>query len=458
MNLLKNTISRLSGLFLLSFLMSSCLGNMDPIEYSADATVHSFELDKVLGVNYRFTIDHGAGKIYNVDSMPVLSDTIIDRILIKKLTVLGGVQALTPAGADSLLNLNDSLDLRGTMEVLPDGTAGNPLRLKAWAPDGVHNKEYRLSVRVHQQHADSLSWGSRPVASEISNLTGKLKLVPLGEKVYLFYQGQHTQVVTASKQNAAVWNEETMNGMPADFDYNSVVNYGEHLFVSTASGDVYQSDDALNWQKNEGLSGQQVKCLLVAFPSTGNEHYNNVAGLSAIVSREDGLHFALTDAGASQWTTTGAAVPAKFPVENTSASIYKNNLGVNTAILVGDLQAEQVAESDTSTVVWTTTNGESWYPLSTTSVYDCPRVDNPTVMHYGDHFYVFGRKFDGFYRSKDGLTWQAVNERFLMPVDIRGKESNYTSWVDAQHFIWLVRETPNEVWRGRLNELGFKVR
>ena len=458
MNLLKNTISRLSGLAFLSFLMTSCLGHVDPVEYSADATIHSFELDKVLGVNYKFTIDHAAGKIYNVDSLPVQSDTIIDRILITKMEVFGGAQILNDAGKDSLLNMNDSLDLRGTMEILPDGTPGKPLRIKTWAPDAVHNREYRLSVRVHQQHADSLSWGVAPVAQNISDLSGDMKLVALNEQVYAFYQGNHTQVATAPALNPASWSTSSVNGLPADFDYNSILSYDNRLFTTTASGEVYESADALNWQKNETLSAQQVKCLLVAFPATEGAGRHKVAGLAAVLTGADGLRSALSDAQASTWEKIAAAVPEKFPMEHCAASLYKSNLEVPTAIVVGDIPAEQVAESDTSTVVWTTTDGTSWYPLRTESELDCPKVKNPSVLYYGDRFYVFGRNFETFYSSKDGLTWKAEDKRFLFPESIRGKESNYACWVDERNFIWLLRETPNELWKGRLNVLGFKVR
>ena len=82
-------LSVIVSFLLVSFAMSSCLGEDDPIEYSPNALLQAFELDKVLGVNYQFTIDQLTGEIYNQDSLPVGSDTIIDRILIKTMTGAG---------------------------------------------------------------------------------------------------------------------------------------------------------------------------------------------------------------------------------------------------------------------------------------------------------------------------------------------------------------------------------
>lgn len=48
---------------------------------------------------------------------------------------------------------------------------------------------------------------------------------------------------------------------------------------------------------------------------------------------------------------------------------------------------------------------------------------------------------------------------FLLPKDVELR-GNYSLAVDNDNFIWLVigqsSGTPNEVWRGRLNRLGFK--
>ena len=80
-------LSVISGFLLLCFTMSSCLGDDVKYEYSPNAVLQAFELDEVLGKSYVFTIDQLTGQIYNQDSLPVGSDTIINKILITNFTV-----------------------------------------------------------------------------------------------------------------------------------------------------------------------------------------------------------------------------------------------------------------------------------------------------------------------------------------------------------------------------------
>ncbi|KAA6326669.1 hypothetical protein EZS27_024255 [termite gut metagenome] len=90
------------SLFFASFVIISCLDSDGTIEYSSDDTIHAFELDTIYGKKYLFTIDQINGAIYNIDSVPFTADTIINKILITQLDVLGYV--LT---GDTALNVSD---------------------------------------------------------------------------------------------------------------------------------------------------------------------------------------------------------------------------------------------------------------------------------------------------------------------------------------------------------------
>ena len=116
----------------MSIAISSCLNSDDNYEYSSDATIRAFGLDTIKkGIYYKFTIDQLKREIYNVDSLPVGSDTIIDRILIDTLNVTGWV---TSGLQDTLFNnLTDSVDLR------------EPITLK------VHAAEELLPVNIKSQ-------------------------------------------------------------------------------------------------------------------------------------------------------------------------------------------------------------------------------------------------------------------------------------------------------------------
>ena len=111
-------LSFIASFFMVSFVITSCLDDDNDIEYSPDATIHAFELDTIYGISYKFTIDQQNGLIYNQDSLPVHADTIIDKILIKTLTTASGVITMKDKEErDSIININDSLDLRKKLEI-----------------------------------------------------------------------------------------------------------------------------------------------------------------------------------------------------------------------------------------------------------------------------------------------------------------------------------------------------
>ena len=135
---------------IVSFALSSCLDSDDNYEFSSDATIHAFGIDTIHGKHYKFTIDQLNRLIYNRDSLPVGSDTIIDRILIDTMTVTGWITSGSPT--DTVFVISDSVDLRPAM----NNDAG--MLFKAHAADGVTVREYKLKVNVHLQDPDSLVW------------------------------------------------------------------------------------------------------------------------------------------------------------------------------------------------------------------------------------------------------------------------------------------------------------
>ena len=90
---------------IVSFALSSCLDSDDNYEFSSDATIHAFGIDTIHGKHYKFTIDQLNRLIYNRDSLPVGSDTIIDRILIDTMTVTGWITSGSPTDTVFVLSL-----------------------------------------------------------------------------------------------------------------------------------------------------------------------------------------------------------------------------------------------------------------------------------------------------------------------------------------------------------------
>ena len=225
-------LSVIMSFLLMSIAISSCLNSDDNYEYSSDATIRAFGLDTIKkGIYYKFTIDQLKREIYNVDSLPVGSDTIIDKILIDTLDITGWV---TSGLQDTLFNnLTDSVDFR------------EPITLKVHAADGVTTREYKITVNVHTQDPDSLIWreASSLPTSPAANKQKSVILKNDVEEENLYVYTSTTSAYRSSLGNPAhlSWTPIGVTGMPANTDLGSIVSFKNQLFVATPNGEVFCS-------------------------------------------------------------------------------------------------------------------------------------------------------------------------------------------------------------------------
>ena len=64
----------------------------------------------------------------------------------------------------------------------------------------------------------------------------------------------------------------------------------------------------------------------------------------------------------------------------------------------------------------------------------------------------YGAMSEMFFSKDYGITWKPDYELHL-PQELLGVSGPIASAVDRDHFIWIIAN--REVWRGRLNRLGF---
>ena len=102
-----------------------------------------------------------------------------------------------------------------------------------------------------------------------------------------------------------------------------------------------------------------------------------------------------------------------------------------------------------------------FFPLSPDNTIPCPRLNHFNLLEYDDKCIAFGgasadgkqKALDGIYVSQDyGITWRPSTE-IHMPIELEGIEGCIASTVDTNNYIWII--TNAQVWRGRLNRLGF---
>lgn len=383
---------------IVSFALSSCLDSDDNYEFSSDATIHAFGIDTIHGKHYKFTIDQLNRLIYNRDSLPVGSDTIIDRILIDTMTVTGWITSGSPT--DTVFVMSDSVDLRPAM----NNDAG--MLFKAHAADGVTVREYKLKVNVHLQDPDSLVWTDMQKRGNVFSNTinlGQQKAVILGDELFV-YTSNTTAYKTSTAPDKYNWSKVNVSNLPSDVKLTSAVEYNNALYMVTKSKRVFSSTNGGAWTEVTTL-GDNVIVLINGFSDR----------LSGIVEINGKQYFNICKDG-KNWETENTAdnltleeVPAGFPTENISTTQTNTGNGVEKVVLAGmPLANEQ------ETIPWFSLDGKGWASLANT-VYDtsCPGMVNPAIMYYGDMFYCFGGELDAIYNSITGIAWSKTETKFL---------------------------------------------
>lgn len=448
-------LSVIASFLIVSFALSSCLDSDDNYEFSSDATIHAFGIDTIHGKHYKFTIDQLKRLIYNRDSLPVGSDTIIDRILIDTMDVTGWITSGSPT--DTVFVMSDSVDLRPAM----NNDAG--MLFKAHAADGITIREYKLKINVHLQDPDSLVWTDMQKRGNVFSNTinlGQQKAVVLGDELFV-YTSNTSAYRTSTAPDEYNWSEINVSNLPSDVKLTSAVEYNDALYMVTKSKKVFSSTDGAAWTEVTTL-GDNVIVLINGFSDR----------LSGIVEINGKQYFNICKDG-KNWEAENTAdnlileeVPAGFPTENISTTQTRTGNGVEKVILVG-----MPPVSEKETIPWFSLDGEGWASLQNT-IYDtdCPKMNDPVIMYYGGMFYCFGGEMDAIYSSITGIAWGKTEKKFLLPAAFKGKGS-YSIIVqptkdttvapeDKRDFIWVIfggNGTKNEVWRGRLNRLGFEI-
>jgi hypothetical protein len=359
--------------------------------------------------------------------MPVGADTVVDRILVKTLS-LGGWASLR----DTTITTTDSINLSGAIN--PTAADGG-LELKAYAPDATTIRSYHLQLRIHKQDPDSLVWAKMPALPAAP--TEPFKAVVADADRLLVYTS-NTRMYEANAANGAnlSWETRSVSGLPTTVKLGSILNFKGRLYAAADNGRLYASTNGTSWNTVAVPAGVSV---------TNTVAYT--ADSLIITGSTDGTDYFYTTEDATAYRQ-GDAVPDRFPTDNYTFTSFAATTTLPQLMLVGNEEPEAKA-----VVPWVTTTGSKWVDFSTPTGAYCPALSNPTIIYYGEGFYITGDDLSAVYYSQVGIAWNATLRKFLLPPTLKGS-TMYSSVVDAQSFWWII--TPDAVWRGRLNKLGFE--
>lgn len=457
--------------FAATSIMTSCLDNdVEQITYTSETSITGFSLgtlnidrigkdkngldshyvDTLDCSNYPFTIDQINRIITNKDSLPV--GTYIDKV-ITNITYDAGMLGYTPKGSDhdTIWTSTDSIDFT------------DPVEFKVYAYSGVEGKPYKVTINVHKQEPDTISWKKFDTQLQLFN-AGSLseqKAVYANGKVYVFGKngnGTHIEYSDVANDNPSPWVPVTDN-IPSNIDtYSATAWAGNIYFLARGTNDKQLYKLNVTTDKIEPVGTETFEMLI-----GGNDIKSE---LYVVKDGESGIY------KESPWTkdtdpfTQFKAGQPFF--SNTTTASYNSNITTTVALCYN----QDNTANDTTTLVFNRMSSDNKWEKRIQNL-PLPNLENVTMIYYDGKLYAFGggykeiKPFSQFYCSTDnGLCWRPVTECMAFPAEFSelytAHSKNYSCAVTPKlesetsrgNFIWIVWED-GSICRGRINRLGF---
>ena len=468
---MKKYIYPLLAILMLPTVLTSCFKDEEEVEVSESCYISAVSLGNLkrniygytskgmdsiytttfAGSHFPMTIDQRRLTIENKDSLPTrtrlkdvpLTVTFTGALVWRK----ADVTHLTDT-TWTTYNSSDSLDLT------------EPIHLRVYSLSGKSSRTYTLKVNVHQQNGDSTVWND---LGEVNALDG------LNERKVLTWNGQLTVIALDSEQKPVSlthplsaegeWTKQALTGAD-DARPSTLQKVGNALYMLTDGMWVITSQDGVNWEPMKMEETMTEWLTLVG----GSDDYLYAMTPSGLVRSR-------VDNGTITWKAEKLDDEvANLPMSELNSAYYTQTNGMKRLTLIGSR-----SDGDTEATIWAKAweegqeEQEGWlyYTPNPADKYRCPILENLCVVPYDDGIQALGGKSRNgqyaalehvFHSSDHGITWKTY-ENDDMEVDPKlqaaAKDAKHISaTVDEENFLWIVAD--KNVWRGRINRLGFQ--
>lgn len=450
---MKKKIAYIALLVATMLTFSSCLSDDDDTEYTyyGDTAISAFSLGTVnryltkkasdgvtdstvkttvTGSTYNFVIDQANAKIYNTDSLPYGCDA--KHILATISSKNSGYVYIKSLTSDSLTyySSSDSIDF------------SEPRTLRVFSQDATRYRDYTVKVNVHQEMEGEFRWTQLANFPESLSNTIGMKAVSKGDSLFLLV-GNHIGT-TIYAYDGTTWNICQSNvNMTLEGAYKSALAWGGYLYITTGQ-QLLRSSDGSTWETPATgitqLLGVSTKNIY-ALSSNGN----------LVVSSDGGLTWNIEalDSDASLLPTSSIGY---------TCTTVKTNEQMERIMIVGTRLGDTYATAWSKLLDYSETPVSSkWSYIDTTGdqLYSLKNISNLTVIPYDGKALAFGcsgSTFSSIYQSVDnGITWKSTTDYTLPTISAKGC---IATTVDQHNFIWIITDE-GQVWRGRLNDLGW---
>lgn len=432
---------------------SSCMNDEEEVTLSNDCIITSLVLGKlnrtltmktadgkdsayqvtVTGGYYPLHIDQIGGKIYNTDSLPMGTD--LSRVVFSAANASSSITVLSLySGQDTTFVNTDSLDC----------TVGRVLTVHA--TDGTSKRSYLLTLCAHQQEPDSIHWNKFSHTENALDGTTQFRALAVNDKLYLLtQQGEQTKLLQANVADLTQDSEtspwEIVNIEPSILP-TSVVRFNDAFYAVTTDQELMTSVEGVQW---ESVQTDFRPTTLIC------------GGTKELIAFANGEFYSSNNA--SEWRKNETDEPQQLPngyIMGTRIASAKNPT-FETFIAVGEKDGAHKVWRREVDLYYAEEYPWVFLPETSGSYYNFPNVKNYAFYDYDGGTLLCGEDESGKLANlaisyDNGRTWKT--DVITKP---QTTAHNWSATVDKNNYIWLISAETGEIWRGRINRLGWKT-
>ncbi len=383
----------------------------------------------ISGSKYMLYIDQYKGEIYNPDSLPV--GTRPDKVVFSSVAYDGILAYRLDSGLDTLYTTGDTIDFT------------NPRVFVCYSYSGKAKKSYNVHINVHQVNTEEFSWGQVSNSNENIKPITSQRAFYKDNQIYIFAIADNAPVLfTTSTSDGTNWAKTTLS--LTEFSPEKVQLFGGK-FYTFENNVLLTSSDGIIWT-NENTTFTADALMAVSskliFAKKGDKVYFSKDAINWEEDEVEGYEEKLPSSGfTSAWTTMTFNPNFEYVVcggENADGNVEWKKIVDN----YGD-------------------NTEAWslYDFGEDKTYPYPSFPGTQILSYDSKLFALGLEGDTlslFHVSIDsGRTWRPQRDAYQHPRSMAA--TNFSWTIDDDKYIWIICGGSGNVWRGRINRLGFQT-